>query len=157
MFMRIVFRCISLKLEDRPTMKRIIKRIEEAQDIQNQHEVAFTLATQSQQRENLESYRISLKEINSAIEDFSQEIPIGDGGYAYGPKPLISLVRRYYKKGLEKLIDHNIKDQIDDRSFYAFKELAWRCISLTLTKRPTMETIIEGIEDAMELQVSTFL
>ncbi|CAH1451237.1 unnamed protein product [Lactuca virosa] len=82
-FMRIVFRCISLKLEDSPTMKRIIKRIEEAQDIQNQHKVASTIATQSPQRQNLESYRISLKEINLAIEDFSQQTPIGDGGYEH--------------------------------------------------------------------------
>ncbi|CAH1441030.1 unnamed protein product [Lactuca virosa] len=115
LFIRIVYRCISLNLEDRPTIKRIVKRIEEAQDIQNHYEAASTIATQSIQHQNLESFRISLKEINLAIKDFSQETPIGDGGY----------------------------------------ELAWRCISLTLRERPTMETIIEGI-DAIEFQVSTF-
>ncbi|KAI3510465.1 hypothetical protein L1887_17480 [Cichorium endivia] len=72
----------------------------------------------------------------------------GDGE----PQPLINLVRRYYKDGLEKLIDPLIRDQIDSHCFYTFKELAFECISLKLEERPTMDTIMERIEDAMDFQ-----
>ncbi|CAH1416425.1 unnamed protein product [Lactuca virosa] len=79
-FIKIVYRCVSLKLEDRPTMKKIIKQIEEARDIQN-YEASCALTTQRGQHQNLEIFRIPLKDINLAIKDFSQETPIGGGGY----------------------------------------------------------------------------
>ncbi|CAH1427462.1 unnamed protein product [Lactuca virosa] len=76
----------------------------------------------------------------------------GDGN----PQPLINLVRRYYNNGLEELIDPLIRDQIDSRCFHIFKELAYQCISYNVKERPTMETVIERIEDAMDFQVDGF-
>ncbi|KAL7617431.1 hypothetical protein Lser_V15G03247 [Lactuca serriola] len=73
------------------------------------------------------------------------------------PQFLINLVRRYYNEGPEKLIDPVIRDQVDNRCFHIFKELAYQCISLNSKERPTMDTIIDRIEDAMDFQVSSFI
>ncbi|KAI3511207.1 hypothetical protein L1887_18352 [Cichorium endivia] len=74
-FIKVVHRCVSLTLEDRPSMKKIIKRLEEARDIQNQ-EGASAITTYIAKHQNLEEFRIPLKEIN-----FNKETPVGDGGY----------------------------------------------------------------------------
>ncbi|GJV39913.1 protein kinase, ATP binding site-containing protein [Tanacetum coccineum] len=75
---------------------------------------------------------------------------IGDGK----PRPLINLVRRYYDYGKELLIDPQIKDQIDNRSFQTFIETAYQCISFNSKERPTMEMITDKIEEALDFQVS---
>nr|GEV11229.1 serine/threonine-protein kinase, active site protein [Tanacetum cinerariifolium] len=74
---------------------------------------------------------------------------IGDGK----PQPLINLVRRYYNYGKKLLIDHEIKDQIDNGSFQIFIETAYQCISFNSKERPTMETIADKIEEALDLHV----
>ncbi|GJU96191.1 protein kinase, ATP binding site-containing protein [Tanacetum coccineum] len=68
-------------------------------------------------------------------------------------RPLINLVRRYYDYGKELLIDHQIKDQIDKSSFQTFIETAYQCISFNSKERPTMETIADKIEEALDFQV----
>lgn len=73
------------------------------------------------------------------------------------PQHLINLVRHYYENGPERLIDPDIKDQIDSRSFHTFKEIAYQCISFVSRERPTMDTIIDKLEDAIDFQVSATL
>ena len=73
------------------------------------------------------------------------------------PQHLINLVRRYYENGPEKLIDPDIKDHIDSRSFHAFKEIAYQSISFISKERPTMDTIIDKIEDAIDFQASAII
>ncbi|XP_023772817.1 cysteine-rich receptor-like protein kinase 43 [Lactuca sativa] len=68
------------------------------------------------------------------------------------PQFLINLVRRYYNDEPEKLIDPAIKNQVDSRCFNMFKDLAYQCISLESEERPTMETIIDTLEDAIDFQ-----
>ncbi|XP_023749639.1 uncharacterized protein LOC111897889 [Lactuca sativa] len=68
------------------------------------------------------------------------------------PQHLINLVRHYYENGPERLIDPDIKDQIDSRSFHTFKEIAYQCISFVSRERPTMDTIIDKLEDAIDFQ-----
>ncbi|GJS19724.1 protein kinase, ATP binding site-containing protein [Tanacetum coccineum] len=70
------------------------------------------------------------------------------------PQPLINLVRRYYDYGKELLIDPEIKDQIDNRSFQTYIETAYQCISFNAKERPTMEMIVDKIEEALDFQVS---
>lgn len=70
------------------------------------------------------------------------------------PQPLMSLVRRYYGYRKELLIDPQIKDQIDNSSFHTFIEIAYQCISFNSKERPSMETIIDKIEEALNFQVS---
>nr|GEV23929.1 protein kinase, ATP binding site-containing protein [Tanacetum cinerariifolium] len=74
---------------------------------------------------------------------------IGDGK----PQPLINLVRQYYDYGKELLIDPQIKDQIDNSSFQTFIDIAYQCISFNSKKRPTMEMVIDKIEEALDFQV----
>ncbi|KAL7616039.1 hypothetical protein Lser_V15G04237 [Lactuca serriola] len=93
------------------------------------------------------SFGVVMFELLSGMLAFYRK-SFGDGK----PQHLISLVRRYYKNGLEKLIDPFIRDEIDSRCFYTFKELAFQCISHKSEERPTMETIIERIEDALDFQ-----
>ncbi|CAI9263035.1 unnamed protein product [Lactuca saligna] len=65
---------------------------------------------------------------------------------------LINLVRRYYDDGLDILIDPQIRDQINSRSFHVFKEIAYQCISWNLKDRPTMDKIIKSIEESLDIQ-----
>ncbi|CAI9269227.1 unnamed protein product [Lactuca saligna] len=65
---------------------------------------------------------------------------------------LITAVRRYYNKGPRKVIDPNIRDQIDTSAFEAFQEIAYQCISFNLMERPTMDKVIERIEKALTIQ-----
>ncbi|GJZ63387.1 reverse transcriptase domain, reverse transcriptase zinc-binding domain protein, partial [Tanacetum coccineum] len=75
---------------------------------------------------------------------------IGDGK----PLNLKNLVRRYYKDGLDTLIDPSIKDQIDRRSFLTVREIAYKCISLNLNDRPSMDRIVKRIREALDIHVS---
>ncbi|PWA81129.1 jacalin-like lectin domain-containing protein [Artemisia annua] len=71
------------------------------------------------------------------------------------PLRLINLVRRYYNvDGLNTLIDRQIRDQIDRRSLDTFKETAYRCISYNLNDRPSMDTIVKRITEALDIHVS---
>ncbi|CAI9269225.1 unnamed protein product [Lactuca saligna] len=70
-------------------------------------------------------------------------------GDSTNPQPLISLVQ---SDGLEKIIDSTIRYQIDDRSLQVYKELAYKCISNNSKERPTVDTVIKMIEDAIHFQ-----
>ncbi|GJS18527.1 protein kinase, ATP binding site-containing protein [Tanacetum coccineum] len=70
------------------------------------------------------------------------------------PKPLINIVRRYYDYKPELLIDPFIKDKIDSRSFDTYSKVAFQCISFNSKERPTMEMIVDRIEEALEFHVS---
>ena len=77
---------------------------------------------------------------------------IGDSEEKY----LLHLVRRYYDHKPHLLIDPLIKDEIDNRSFNTFRQVAFQCISFNSKERPTMEMIVDRVEEALELQVSNF-
>nr|GFA24005.1 protein kinase-like domain-containing protein [Tanacetum cinerariifolium] len=70
------------------------------------------------------------------------------------PKPLINLVRRYYDYKPELLIDPLIRDEIDSRSFDAYSKATFQCISFNSKDRPTLEMIVDRIEEALEFHVS---
>ncbi|GJR15195.1 protein kinase, ATP binding site-containing protein [Tanacetum coccineum] len=72
----------------------------------------------------------------------------GDGK----PKLLINLVRRYYDYKPDLLVDSLIKDKIDSRSFNAFREVAFQCISFNSKEHPTMEAIADRVEELLEIQ-----
>ncbi|PWA56431.1 Protein kinase, ATP binding site-containing protein [Artemisia annua] len=65
---------------------------------------------------------------------------------------LINLVRRYFDDGLDMLVDPSIKNEMDRRSFHTFKYVAYACISLNSKDRPTIDTIIDRLEEALEFQ-----
>ncbi|GKB76097.1 protein kinase, ATP binding site-containing protein, partial [Tanacetum coccineum] len=66
---------------------------------------------------------------------------------------MIQCIHHYYHEDLDKLIDPNIRDQIDDRSLRAFVETAYACLSLCIKERPSMNRIIKKIEEALYIQV----
>ncbi|GJW33113.1 protein kinase, ATP binding site-containing protein [Tanacetum coccineum] len=68
------------------------------------------------------------------------------------PKPLVNIVRRYYDYKPDLIIDPLIRDEIDNRSFNAYREVAFQCISFNSKERPTMEMIVDRVEEALELQ-----
>ncbi|GJV07972.1 protein kinase, ATP binding site-containing protein [Tanacetum coccineum] len=68
------------------------------------------------------------------------------------PKPLLNIIRRYYDNKPDLIIDPLIRDEIDNRSFNAYREVALQCISFNSKERPTMEMIVDRIEEALELQ-----
>nr|KAJ0228185.1 hypothetical protein LSAT_V11C100033150 [Lactuca sativa] len=89
-FNKIAHECISLKLEERPTMDRIIRRIQRALHITqlNDHESASTITTRS-----LESFLIPLEDINLATKNFNHETCIRD--FYYGAVHRGQLIRRW--------------------------------------------------------------
>ncbi|CAI9269368.1 unnamed protein product [Lactuca saligna] len=93
------------------------------------------------------SFGVVLFEILSGIMAYEMR-SIGNGK----PKRLMNLVRQLYDNKLETLLDPCIANQIDSRSFHTFKEVAYKCISHIPQERPTMDIIIERIEDAMDFQ-----
>ncbi|KAI3740585.1 hypothetical protein L2E82_31053 [Cichorium intybus] len=132
----IAYQCISLKLKDRPRMNRVIKSIEEAMYIQN-NGVASTITQPDNQYENLERFLIPLKEIILATEDFSSKCQIGDGGFGVVYRGQLSNRGQTRTVAIKRLNP---------------QEIAFECISLNLEERPTMDTIMERIEDAMDFQ-----
>ncbi|KAJ9558479.1 hypothetical protein OSB04_013093 [Centaurea solstitialis] len=87
-FIQIAHQCISLDVEKRPTMDRIIDRIKNALENQEQRD-ASTINIQSQQYQstmsssglNLENFLIPLAEIKRATKNFSSKTQIGAGGF----------------------------------------------------------------------------
>ncbi|KAI3511730.1 hypothetical protein L1887_18887 [Cichorium endivia] len=79
---------------------------------------------------------------------------IADGKDRY----LIDLVRTYYDEkthndgGLTNLIDPAIRCQIDLLSLHKFNTIAHECINWDVKKRPTMDTIIERVEEVLNIQ-----
>ncbi|GJW03474.1 protein kinase, ATP binding site-containing protein, partial [Tanacetum coccineum] len=73
------------------------------------------------------------------------------------PKPLINIVRRYYDHKPDLIIDPLIRDEIDNHSFTAYREVALQCISFNSKERPTMEMIVDRVEEALELQTQFHL
>ncbi|KAI3500553.1 hypothetical protein L1887_36377 [Cichorium endivia] len=122
-FAKTAYRCISYSIKDRPTMKTIVRRIEEALRIQERTHIeqgaASTVLTRSPQHQDLESFRIPLQDINYTPDD---EHLIGDGGFG-----------KVYRGQLSK-------------------EVAYQCINLKSVKRPTTDTIIDQLEDAIYFQ-----
>ncbi|KAI3510934.1 hypothetical protein L1887_18075 [Cichorium endivia] len=179
-FKKIASRCISMNLNDRPPMKRIFRRIEEALMYQN-HGTAYSITTRSLEKghRNQESSQIFTKAAGTnfymdPIYNASGVLGKESDVYSFGvvlfemlsgrlaydlikfvdgnPQFLINLVRHYYENGPEKFIDPDIRDEIDSRSFHTFKEVAYQCISFISRERPTMEIVIEKIEDAIDFQ-----
>ncbi|CAI9269308.1 unnamed protein product [Lactuca saligna] len=65
---------------------------------------------------------------------------------------LMNFVRRYEQNDENKLIDNDIRDKIDIGSFNTFKEIAYRCVSFNFKDRPMMGTIVEKIDEALNIQ-----
>ncbi|CAI9269060.1 unnamed protein product [Lactuca saligna] len=74
-FNKIAHKCVNLKLEQRPTMEKIIRKIEQALEIQLNHDESPTTRS-------LDSFQIPLEEINLATQNFNHETCIGE--YEYG-------------------------------------------------------------------------
>ncbi|GJX52851.1 protein kinase, ATP binding site-containing protein [Tanacetum coccineum] len=72
---------------------------------------------------------------------------IGD----YKPQRLIDIVRRCYDNKPEQMIDSDLRDHIDRRSFQMFIDIAYRCISFDLKDRPTMDEVAKTLTEALDI------
>ncbi|PWA76459.1 hypothetical protein CTI12_AA219700 [Artemisia annua] len=72
---------MAFNIKERPSMNRIIKRIEEALYIQNHGAATSTSTKLSHHYQKLEDLLIPLTEISLATGDFSKDSRIGDGGF----------------------------------------------------------------------------
>ncbi|KAL7616435.1 hypothetical protein Lser_V15G03262 [Lactuca serriola] len=98
------------------------------------------------------SFGVVLFEILSGMLVY-QEVRTGDDERQF----LMTLVRRYYKNEPHNIIDPNIRDEIDSSSFDTFQEIAYQCISLNITERPTMDKVIDRIEVALIIQIQSVI
>ncbi|KAL4587859.1 hypothetical protein LXL04_000733 [Taraxacum kok-saghyz] len=102
-----------------------------------------------QKESDVYSFGVVLFEILSGTLVY-RGISIGDKRQS-----LINTVRRYNKNEPEKVLDPCMKHQIKWGSFDKFKEIAYQCISLSLTERPTLDNVIMQLEAALNIQIST--
>ncbi|KAL4587849.1 hypothetical protein LXL04_000723 [Taraxacum kok-saghyz] len=100
-----------------------------------------------QKESDIYSFGVVLFEILSGMLVY-RERRIGDERQS-----LMNIVRRNHGMELDKVIDPYIKDHIKNRSLYRFKEIAYQCISLNLTERPTLDTVIKKLEEALNIQI----
>nr|GEV02726.1 protein kinase, ATP binding site-containing protein [Tanacetum cinerariifolium] len=80
-FAETAYRCLSYNIKERPSMNRIIKKIEEALYFQKHGAAPSTTAIPSQQHRQLEDLLIPFKEIKMASNDFNKNSQIGVGGF----------------------------------------------------------------------------
>ncbi|GKD38394.1 protein kinase, ATP binding site-containing protein, partial [Tanacetum coccineum] len=77
----------------------------------------------------------------------NEERVVGD----YKPQRLINIVRRCYDNKPEQLIDPVLRDHIDRPSFQMFIDIAYKCISLNLKDRPTMDEVAKTLTEALDI------
>nr|KAJ0227935.1 hypothetical protein LSAT_V11C100035310 [Lactuca sativa] len=53
----------------------------------------------------------------------------------------------------DELIDPHIRNQIDNRSFDTFNEIAYQCTHLNFMERPTMDKVVDRIVEALDIQM----
>ncbi|PWA74576.1 protein kinase-like domain, Phloem protein 2-like protein [Artemisia annua] len=147
MIKEIANKCISYNIDDRPTMDMIIKTIEEVLDIHLRNP-NYDYKDYEEFQVDVYSFGVVMFEILSGLMASERTSFNNEKGY------LIKQVHRYYNdEELDKLIDPNIRDQIDGRSLHNFAETAYRCLSYNIKKGPPMSRIIKRIE---ELKHCTF-
>ncbi|KAL7617432.1 hypothetical protein Lser_V15G03246 [Lactuca serriola] len=88
------------------------------------------------------------------FEILSGMLVYGERSFGDEQQFLMNNVRRYHQNEPDKLIDPYIRDQINCGSFDTFKEIAYQCISLNLTERPMLDTVIKKLEEALFIQMS---
>ncbi|XP_071718464.1 phytosulfokine receptor 2-like [Rutidosis leptorrhynchoides] len=76
-FKEVAYKCVSYNTKDRPTMSKVVKRLEEALYIQN-HGAIITI---NQKDKKLNDFKIPLDEINTAIGVKDEDTSIGEGGF----------------------------------------------------------------------------
>ncbi|KAJ9558501.1 hypothetical protein OSB04_013115 [Centaurea solstitialis] len=128
-FIQIAHQCISLDVEKRPTMDRIIDRIKDALENQEQRD-ASTINIQSQQYQstmsssglNLENFLIPLAEIKRATKTFSSKTQIRAGGFGNVYRgqlserwlPSNALIRKMPKGKEQRILEYAINGSLDD-------------------------------------------
>ncbi|PWA86623.1 Protein kinase, ATP binding site-containing protein [Artemisia annua] len=70
-------------------------------------------------------------------------------------QPLTELVRKCYKQNtIDKIIYHNIKDEINPHSLKAFTTIAYQCLEREREQRPLTTKVVNVLESALKAQVS---
>ncbi|KAL8193832.1 hypothetical protein R6Q57_026074 [Mikania cordata] len=67
-----------------------------------------------------------------------------------GRKPLIT--NYGVQEELDKIINPNLRKQMDIESLALFKNIAYNCLNQQLVQRPTMDQIVKELEDVLDLQ-----
>lgn len=95
------------------------------------------------------------------------EIMCGKLAYDFGQSGLASIARQHFKEGtLNKLVDQKIMDAdentfmliggVDQDSLNTFTKVAYRCVAVSQSERPTIEVVIKELEEALNFQVSIY-
>ncbi|XP_071718478.1 receptor-like protein kinase ANXUR2 [Rutidosis leptorrhynchoides] len=109
-FKEIAYKCISYNTKDRPTMSKIVKRLEEALYIQNHG--GFSTIKQKN-RKVLEDFKIPLHEINLAIGVKDQNTRIGEGGFGVVYRGKLSERWLYRKVAIKFLQPKGDQEQME--------------------------------------------
>ncbi|KAI3795942.1 hypothetical protein L1987_38603 [Smallanthus sonchifolius] len=92
--------------------------------------------------------RYRLKDILSATNNFSDENLIAE--VLCGRRPMIT--NEGVQEELDKIIDPNLRKQMDTESLALFTNIAHNCLRQQLVHRPTMDHIVKELEEVLELK-----
>ncbi|GJV21346.1 protein kinase, ATP binding site-containing protein [Tanacetum coccineum] len=96
------------------------------------------------------SFGVQLFRILTWPEGFAR---VSNGGDDFMRNRLTMTVQHYYHNRLDSFIDPAIRDQIDGPSFRMIEEIICKCLSFNLKDRPTMDTLVKTIKDALDIHL----
>ncbi|KAI3683030.1 hypothetical protein L1987_83506 [Smallanthus sonchifolius] len=67
---------------------------------------------------------------------------------------LMNDVRKYHDANPKRLVDFDIRDQVDNKSLLAYIEVAYKCISFNVKDSRSMNRIVKTIEKLLSFQVN---
>jgi len=114
----------------------------------------YTERSRLKKESDVYSFGVVMFELSSGILAYHKKC----FGQAAEQQYLIDVIRSYYddeenSQGPDKLIDPFIRSHIDMSSFHVFNKLAHECLNLKIRERPTMDKIIQKLEESLNIQL----
>nr|GEV02727.1 protein kinase, ATP binding site-containing protein [Tanacetum cinerariifolium] len=94
------------------------------------------------------SFGVQLFRILTWPEGFAR---VSNGADDFMRNRLTMTIQHYYHNRLDSFIDPAIRDQIDGPSFRMIEEIICKCLSFDIKDRPTMDTVVKTIKDALDI------
>lgn len=99
------------------------------------------------------SFGVLLFNVLTSMQSFEAVIKDGDCIQS----SLTMMVQHYYHNRLDWLTNPAIRDQIGGPSFRVIEEITCKCLSYNIKDRPTTDTLVKIIQEALDIHVSLYL
>ncbi|KAL8246284.1 hypothetical protein R6Q59_007500 [Mikania micrantha] len=151
-FTMVAYQCLKKKRTERPTMARIVEKLEKALELQRCKLEDILFATNNFSDE----YLIAEGALGKVYK--GQLLPLGNSmnvairrfDLLFGRKPIIT--NEGVQEELDQIIDSELRKQMDAQSLALFTNIANNCLKEHLVQRPTMDQIVKELESMLERQ-----